>query len=286
MHAGPYGSRFSVPRHKGKIEAGVNFAQNNALKGRTFDSLADQNRFLLDWETGVADTRIHGTTGKQVGKLFAEVERAALLPLPAERFPFFRQAQRSVHRDAHVEVDKAYYSVPAEFVGRKVWVRWDSHVVRIFDAHFHQLAIHARHKAGRFSRQRPHIAAEKIAGVERGTVWLLRKAALIGTETGRWAQACWNTAAFRASACWSDCWPYPPERESVLRWWCRAGQDLYLSHRCAEGEPAERLDLLVVCHGAGRRGATTRGRALWAVTRGRHRRGLRGARDRRIAPGD
>ena len=179
----------STIRCKGKVEAGVKFAQNNALKGRTFDSLADQNRFLLDWETGVADTRIHGTTRQQVGKLFAEVERAALLPLPAERFPFFREAQRSVHRDAHVEVDKAYYSVPPEFVGRKVWVRWDSHVVRIFDAHFHQLAIHARRQAGRFSTQRPHIAAEKIAGVERGTVWLLRKAALIGTETGRWAQA-------------------------------------------------------------------------------------------------
>jgi len=182
-------TKVRTPRHKGKIEAGVKFAQNNALKGRTFDNLADQNRFLCDWETGVADTRIHGTTRKQVGKVFVEVERAALLPLPAERFPFFREAQRSVHRDAHVEVDKAYYSVPPEFVGRKVWVRWDSHVVRIFDAHFHQLAIHARREAGRFSTQRPHIAAEKIAGVERGTVWLLRKAALIGTETGRWAQA-------------------------------------------------------------------------------------------------
>jgi transposase len=182
-------TKVRTPRHKGKIEAGVKFAQNNALKGRTFDSLTDQNRFLLDWETGVADTRIHGTTRQQVGKRFAEVERPALLPLPAERFPFFREAQRSVHRDAHVEVDKAYYSVPPEFVARKVWVRWDSHVVRIFDRHFNQIAIHARHEAGRFSTQRPHIAAEKIAGVERGTVWLLRKAALIGTETGRWAQA-------------------------------------------------------------------------------------------------
>ena len=72
----------STIRCKGKVEAGVKFAQNNALKGRTFDSLADQNRFLRDWEAGVADTRIHGTTRQQVGKLFAEVERAALLPLP------------------------------------------------------------------------------------------------------------------------------------------------------------------------------------------------------------
>jgi transposase len=53
-----------MPRHKGKVEAGVKYVQNNALKGRKFNSLAEQNLFLLDWERGVADTRIHGTTKK------------------------------------------------------------------------------------------------------------------------------------------------------------------------------------------------------------------------------
>lgn len=178
-----------TPRHKGKIERGVGYAQSNALKGRTFDSLAAQNAFLLEWESGVADTRIHGTTRRQVKQAFEQVERPALQPLPLERFPFFHEARRSVHRDAHVEVDKAYYSVPPEFVGRRVWVRWDSHLVRIFDAGLRQIAVHARHSAGRFSTQAPHIAAEKIAGVERGAAWLLRKAGLIGPESARWAQA-------------------------------------------------------------------------------------------------
>jgi transposase len=50
------------PRHKGKIEAGVKYGQNNALKGRQFESLARQNQFLLEWESQVADQRIHGTT--------------------------------------------------------------------------------------------------------------------------------------------------------------------------------------------------------------------------------
>jgi hypothetical protein len=47
----------------------------------------------LECETNVADTRIHGTTKEQVGKRF-EQERAALLPLPADRFPFFREGRR------------------------------------------------------------------------------------------------------------------------------------------------------------------------------------------------
>ena len=50
------------PRHKGKVEKGIDYVQDNALKGRRFASLEEQNRFLLDWELTVADTRIHGTT--------------------------------------------------------------------------------------------------------------------------------------------------------------------------------------------------------------------------------
>ncbi len=59
----------------------MGYAQSNALKGKTFASLQEQNVHLLDWETRVADTRIHGTTRKQIAKVFAEVERPALLPL-------------------------------------------------------------------------------------------------------------------------------------------------------------------------------------------------------------
>ena len=99
----------AMPRHKGKIESGVKYAQNNAVKGRSFESLTAQNSFLSDWEKNVADTRIHGTTRRQVGKLFEEVERPALQPLPAGLFPVFEEARRTVHRDGHVEFKKAYY---------------------------------------------------------------------------------------------------------------------------------------------------------------------------------
>ncbi|MFH1269063.1 MAG: IS21 family transposase [Planctomycetota bacterium] len=178
-----------TPRHKGKIEAGVKYVQSNGLKGRSFSSLEEQNRFLFEWETSVADTRIHGTTRKQVGKVFREVERETLLPLPVDRFPFFHEAQRSVHRDGHVEVDKAYYSVPPEHLGRKVWVRWDSHTVRIFDQRMQQVARHAKRDPGRFATEPAHIASEKINSVERGAAWLLNKVSLIGSHAQHWAEA-------------------------------------------------------------------------------------------------
>jgi len=178
-----------TPRHKGKVERGVDYVQDNALKGRTFASLDEQNRFLSDWERTVADTRVHGTTRQQVSKLFAEVERPALQALPAERFPFFHEGQRSVHRDGHVEVDKAYYSVPPEYLARPVWVRWDARLVRIFNQRLEQIALHVKHEPGRFSTQGQHIAAEKISGVERGAAWLLAQTRRLGTHSTRWSEA-------------------------------------------------------------------------------------------------
>ncbi len=124
-----------TPRHKGKVESGVKYAKNNALKNRVFSSLEEQNDFLLSWERNIADTRLHGTTKRQVGKQFEESERAALQPLPRDRFPFFHEARRSVYRDGHLEVDKAYYSAPPEYVGRRLWVRWDARLVRISTPH-------------------------------------------------------------------------------------------------------------------------------------------------------
>lgn len=181
-------TRPRTPRHKGKIERGVGYAQSNALKGRTFSSLAEQNQFLQEWEAGIADTRIHGTTRKQVGKLFEELEKPALLPLPPGRFPCFQEAQRIVSRDGHVEVAKSYYSAPPQFVGRTVWARWDGHVVRLFDQKLQQIAIHAQREPGRFATDANHIAPEKRGGIERGTDWWLGKANAIGVYAGLWAQ--------------------------------------------------------------------------------------------------
>ena len=178
-----------TPRHKGKVERGVDYVQENGLKGHTFSSLAAQNEHLLAWEQGVADTRLHGTTRQQVGKVFREVEQAHVQSLPLTRFPFFHESQRSVHRDGHVEVAKAYYSVPPEYVGRRVWVRWDGQVVRIFNQRLEQLALHVQQEPGRFSTHDQHLAAAKISGVERGATWLLTKVSRIGPQAKHWGEA-------------------------------------------------------------------------------------------------
>jgi len=178
-----------TPRHKGKVERGVDYVQENALKGRKFATMEEQNRFLLDWETMVADTRVHGTTRRHVGNHFVEVERAALLPLPIEPFPSFHEGRRTVHRDGHVEVERAYYSVPPEYLTREVWVRWDARLVRIFNSRMEPLEIHVKQEPGRFRTKSSHIASEKISGVERGAVWQLARVRRLGPKSACWAEA-------------------------------------------------------------------------------------------------
>jgi transposase len=179
----------AMPRHKGKVEAGVKYAQNNAVKGRSFESLAAQNLFLSEWEKNVADTRIHGTTRQQVGKLFEEVERPALRPLPAGLFPVFEEAPRTVHRDGYVEFKRAYYSAPPEYVGRQVWVRQESRLLRIYNTRREQIALHALAQPGKFTTDPAHLHSRKRHVIERGADYLLDRCRLIGPLTGTWAQA-------------------------------------------------------------------------------------------------
>ena len=120
------------PDRKGKVERGVGYAKNTALKGQRFESLEEAQTYLDGWEERWADTRIHGTTKRQVAAMFAE-ERPALLPLPLEPFRYYRYGVRTVHLDGCVEVESAYYGAPPGWVSRQVQVQWDAQRVRLMD---------------------------------------------------------------------------------------------------------------------------------------------------------
>jgi len=179
----------ATPRHKGRVERAVDFVQENALKGRSFESLAAENAFLSDWERNVADTRIHGTTRQQVGKHFLAMEQAALRPLPASIFPSFTEGKRRVHLDAHVEFDRAYYSVPPEYVGRELWVRGEARIVRIYTLKLEPVTAHARAQTGRSATQDAHIHPLKRRLADRGVNYLLSRCEAIGPRAGAWALA-------------------------------------------------------------------------------------------------
>ena len=128
----PCRAAFGDPDRKGKVESGVGHAQKTPLKGQRFESLEEAQAYLDHWEERWADTRIHGTTKRQVAAMFAE-EKPALLPLPLEPFRYYQYGERTVHLDGCVEVEAAYYSAPPGWIGRRVQVQWDGRHVRLLD---------------------------------------------------------------------------------------------------------------------------------------------------------
>ena len=123
--------RVGDPDRKGKVESGIAYTQQ-AVRGLRFESIADAQTYLDRWDERWADTRIHGTTKRQVAAMFAE-ERPALGPLPVEPFRYYRFGKRTVHLDGCVEVDAAYYSAPPGWIGRQVQVQWHDLTVRLLD---------------------------------------------------------------------------------------------------------------------------------------------------------
>jgi len=177
--------RIQDPDRKGKVESGVGHAQKTPLKGLRFESLEEAQAYLDRWEERWADTRIHGTTKRQVAAMFAE-EKPFLLPLPVEPFRYYQYGERVVHLDGCVEVEAAYYGAPPGWIGRVVRVQWDELFVRLLDPKTGQLLReHVRQKRGWY-RIKPEDLSKRTP---LRTSQLLWRAGRAGTHIGALCEA-------------------------------------------------------------------------------------------------
>ncbi len=180
--------RVRDPNRKGKVESGVNHAQRK-LKGLRFESPEEAQAYLDHWESNWADTRIHGTTKRQVRLMFEE-EKPHLLPLPVEPFRYYEHGHRTVHLDGAVEVEGAYYHVPPGRIGQRLRVQWDGMHVRIVCPKTGELLReHRRQKKG-LHRLKDE---DKPKRTPVGTVRLLSRACNAGESIGLVCQAIYHS---------------------------------------------------------------------------------------------
>ena len=165
---------------KGKSRAVSDTRKRTPLKGLRFESLQEAQDYLDHWEARWADTRIHGTTKRQVAVMFAE-ERPSLLPLPVEPFRYYLYGERTVHLDGCVEVEAAYYSAPPGWIGRRVQVQWDSRQVRLLDPQTGQLLREHLRQARGGHRIKDEDRSRKTP---LGTQQLLYRADKAGSQIG------------------------------------------------------------------------------------------------------
>lgn len=183
FHTDP--ARVRSPKDKPKVERVIQYVRSSMWDGERFLSLADAQSRASRWCRERAGGRVHGTTRERPAEVFARAEAPALglRPGPYDR-PVF--ADVKVHRDLHVQVCKALYSVPAALAGRTLLARADSELVKLWDRG-RLVKTHPRVEAGRRSTDEADVPPEKAAYALRDARSLVRRAELFGDAVGQYA---------------------------------------------------------------------------------------------------
>jgi transposase len=176
-------NRPATPQHKGKVENGVHYVQRNFWAGQNFTDLRVANEQLQRWVTERAGTRRHGTTHQAPLQLFADHERAALLPLPDEPFELLDTRPAKVHPDCHVVLNGSYYSVPYRYVGQTVEAHLGERLVQLYHGQ-DLLASHPRaQQRGEWHARLEDYPRDKAAYLERTPERCRQSAARLGPAT-------------------------------------------------------------------------------------------------------
>lgn len=183
-------ARIRDPNRKGGVENAIQHTQSTALRGRRFESLEEQNEFLLHWEAKWAALRIHGSTKRQVEAMFQE-ERPHLRPLPVEPFRYFTEEVRTVWDDTTVRVEHSSYAARPAPIGSIVLVRLYEHTIEIRD-HKTQALLRTHPRSTRpGSLLLPE--SERPFNPSRQSAFLLAQAQAIGPQTHALCQRLFET---------------------------------------------------------------------------------------------
>lgn len=173
---------------KPRVERSVPFVRGSFFKGETFTGLPDAQRRAEEWCLIRAGRRVHGTTQCRPAEVFAEEEAPRLTETPADVYDLPIYPKPKVHRDHHIEVDKALYSVPGSLIGQWVSVRADSKLVKIFYRR-ELVKTHVRAAPGGRRTDPTDLPAEKSVYAMRDIETLKRRAASAGPSVGAYAIA-------------------------------------------------------------------------------------------------
>jgi transposase len=179
-------ARIRTPTDKGRVERGVPFVRESFFRGESFVDLADAQARAEAWCLGRAGLRIHGTTHRRPLEVFEAEERAHLLPAPETPYDLPSYLRCKVHRDHHIQVDYALYSVPGSLIGEHVDVRADRSLVRI-SYRGKVVKVHPRMPRGKWSTDPEDLPSEKTAYAMRDIHRLEQMAARHGKAVGTYA---------------------------------------------------------------------------------------------------
>ncbi len=177
------------PEHKGGVESDVKYVKRNfwpefkeqqRWRGHEIPYADELAEALEKWNLEVSEVRIIQKVGRSPMELFEQEEVQALNNLPAERWDQVICKEPAVGDDWRVQFEKAFYSVPYKFIGKKVLVLGNSTVVRIF-FDYQEITNHERAtKPWEYKRKAEHAPPHLEEYLNLSTKGLLRWAGRLG----------------------------------------------------------------------------------------------------------
>lgn len=185
-------ARVRAPKDKPNAEGAVGNVSTQiiaALRNEQFFSISELNKEIRKRLSAFNSKPFQKKDGSRL-QLFLEDESPALRPLPAAKFELAEWKQATVQYNYHIFVDGMLYSVPYEFIHRKVDVKITEDMVEIFCNH-KRIASHQKlsGKKGQYSTNKAHMPSNHQEFLEWDGNKFCSWADSIGINTGKVVRA-------------------------------------------------------------------------------------------------
>lgn len=174
-------ARVRHPKDKALVENAVKLMYRSVyvdLEGMVFHNLESLNEAILK---SVAAFNARNLTRRKESRrqLFEAVEKDSLHPLPTNRYQMRQRAVATVQRNSYVTLNKHHYSVPVQYVGKRVEIVYDAETIDIFHGFTHVTTHHRNDTPYEYTTKPSHNLPGRKGSCESDIEELLSRAAQI-----------------------------------------------------------------------------------------------------------
>lgn len=133
------------PKDKAKAENAVLIVERwimARLRNETFSGLAELNKAISNLVSDLNSRPFKKMPGSR-RSVFEEIEKSALRPLPAHPYEYMHYKKARVHIDYHIELEQHYYSIPYQWIGKEIDLRFSAECIECW-YQGKQIALHIR----------------------------------------------------------------------------------------------------------------------------------------------
>jgi len=172
------------PKHKPNVEKSVHILQQDffpRIRNRTFTSIHELNKCLREY-LKIKNAEVMKERGNSRDYFF-EKEKPFLRELPPTPYEIHHWKKAKIHPDCHFQFKKNFYSLPHEYVGKQIDLKFSNKMVYAY-LESKLLYSHSIYKGhGHYVTNESHYPEERIVAMQMNIQAIYKKAKRIGENT-------------------------------------------------------------------------------------------------------